>query len=64
MSAWWPVGHIIGYENTFVHLVYDFMKALDEDTVPTPNFVDGVECQRILEAVEKSIAEQRWIYIS
>ncbi|MCL5986859.1 MAG: Gfo/Idh/MocA family oxidoreductase [Actinobacteria bacterium] len=63
MEAWWPVGHIIGYENTFINLIYDFMKAIDEDVMPFPSFVDGVECQRVLEAVEKSIIEQRWIEV-
>lgn len=29
---WWPVGHIIGWENLFVHGVYLFMKAVAEDT--------------------------------
>ena len=61
VEAWWPPGHIIGWGDTFVHLVYDFMKALDEDRLPTPNFADGVECQRILEAVAKSVKEERWV---
>jgi predicted dehydrogenase len=61
IEAWWPPGHAIGYEHTFVHVVYDFMKALDEESLPTPNFADGVECQRVLEAVEKSVKEGRWI---
>ena len=63
IEAWWPPGHIIGYEHTFVHVVYDFMKALDEDRMPTPNFTDGVECQRVLEAVEKSAKEERWVEV-
>jgi len=29
IGAWWPPGHIIGWEHTFIHVVYDFMKALD-----------------------------------
>jgi len=63
IEAWWPPGHIIGWGDTFVHLVYDFMKALDEDRLPTPNFGDGVECQRVLEAVEKSVKEERWVEV-
>jgi predicted dehydrogenase len=61
MSAWWPVGHIIGYENTFVHLLYDFMKAIDEDSLPIPNFIDGAEVQRVLEAVDISISKKSWV---
>jgi len=64
MSAWWPAGHIIGYENLFVHIVYSFLKAIDEDKLPSPNFADGVECQRVLEVVEKSIKEKRWVITS
>jgi len=64
IGAWWPPGHIIGWEHTFIHVVYDFMKALDEDRIPSPNFADGVECQRVLEAVEKSVEEQRWVEVS
>ncbi len=64
MGAWWPPGHIIGWEHTFIHVLYDFMKALDEDRIPSPNFADGVECQRVLEAVEKSVEEQRWVEVS
>jgi len=63
IEAWWPPGHIIGWGDTFVHLVYDFMKALDEDRMPTPNFADGVECQRVLEAVERSVKEERWVEV-
>jgi len=64
INAWWPPGHIIGYEHTFVHIIYDFLKAIDEDRMPSPNFVDGVKCQEVLEAVEKSVKEERWIKVS
>lgn len=63
MNAWWPPGHIIGYEHTFVHVVYDLMKAIDGDKNPSPSFVDGVECQRVLNAVEKSIQAGRWMKV-
>lgn len=63
INAWWPPGHIIGYEHTFVHVVYDFLKAIDENKMPSPNFRDGVECQKVLEAVEKSAKEERWVKI-
>lgn len=63
MNAWWPPGHIIGYEHTFVHVVYDLMKAIDEDKNPSPSFVDGVECQRVLNGVEKSIQAGRWVKV-
>lgn len=64
LHAWWPPAHIIGYEHTFIHQVYDLMQAIANDTMPSPSFVDGVKCQEILDAVVKSIAEKRWIEIS
>jgi predicted dehydrogenase len=63
MEAWWPPGHTIGYEQTFTHEVLEFMCALEEDRQPVPNFVDGVKCQQVLEAVDRSIEERRWVPI-
>ncbi|QAY66807.1 Gfo/Idh/MocA family protein [Paenibacillus protaetiae] len=64
MDAWWPAGHTIGYEHTFTHEVLELMKAFEEDRQPSPNFHDGVKCQEVLEAVDQSIAERRWVSIS
>lgn len=61
MDAWWPAGHTIGYEHTFTHEVLELMRAIEEDRQPVPNFYDGVKCQEVLEAVERSIAERRWV---
>ncbi|PPA70769.1 Gfo/Idh/MocA family protein [Jeotgalibacillus proteolyticus] len=60
-DAWWPPGHTIGYEHTFIHEVVELMQAFKEDRQPTSNFTDGVKCQQVLEAVDMSIAERRWI---
>ncbi|MHA6485478.1 Gfo/Idh/MocA family protein [Paenibacillus sp. strain BS8-2] len=64
MDAWWPAGHTIGYEHTFTHEVLELMSAIGEDRQPVPNFVDGVKCQEVLEAVDRSIAERRWVSIN
>jgi predicted dehydrogenase len=60
MKSWWPQGHIIGYEHTFTHTVFDLLKAIDEQRLPTPNFEDGVKNQRVLDAVERAAQSQRW----
>ena len=60
VGAWWPPGHIIGYEHTFVHAVHDFLTALENDTLPEPNFRDGVKNQTILDAVERSAKTGKW----
>ncbi|MBX3119084.1 MAG: Gfo/Idh/MocA family oxidoreductase [Fimbriimonadaceae bacterium] len=58
---YWPVGHIIGYEHTFVNLVADAIMAIDKGELPSPNFVDGYENQRVLDAVEKSAISRTWV---
>ncbi|WP_248928167.1 Gfo/Idh/MocA family protein [Paenibacillus hamazuiensis] len=63
-DAWWPPGHTIGYEHTFIHEVVELMQALEQKRQPVPNFVDGVKCQEVLEAVDRSIAERRWVGLS
>lgn len=63
VSAWWLTGHIIGYEHTFVHAVYELMEALSSSELPHPNFVDGVKCQTVLDAVARSIATGQWVAV-
>ena len=60
IKAWWPPGHIIGYEHTFTHTVYDLLEAMADDRVPEPNFEDGVKNQRVLAAVERAAKTRRW----
>ncbi|WP_433497775.1 Gfo/Idh/MocA family protein [Sphaerimonospora sp. CA-214678] len=60
-GAWWPPGHGLGYEHTFVHEVKDFLEAVAAGTDPTPSFEDGLRVQRVLAAVEESAAsDSRW----
>lgn len=63
VDHWWPPGHAIGYQNTFVNQYADFLKAIADDTTPEPGFEVGLENQRVLEAVTRSIADDRWIEI-
>ncbi|MCM3749722.1 Gfo/Idh/MocA family oxidoreductase [Paenibacillus pasadenensis] len=63
-DAWWPPGHTIGFEHTFTHEVLELMNAIAEDRLPSPSFADGVRCQEVLEAVEQSIAERRWVSLA
>jgi predicted dehydrogenase len=59
----WPAGHGIGYGDTFVIEIASFIRAIAENKSFQPDFTDGVECQRVLEAVEKSAAERCWVSI-
>lgn len=56
VDAWWPQGHVIGWEHTFTHEIRDFLVALGSGTQPSPSFEDGLAVQRILSAVEESAA--------
>ena len=60
LKAWWPPGHIIGYEHSFIHTVADFVKAIVARKRVRPDFDDGVRNQRVLEAVQKSARTGRW----
>jgi predicted dehydrogenase len=62
-GAWWPPGHILGYEHTFVHTVFDFLKAVAAGKPVAPTFEDGLQNQKVLEAVEKSSRMRRWVKI-
>ncbi len=59
-EAWWPSAHIIGYEHLFTHEVYDFLTQLNRKKVTYPTFEDGLACQRVLAAVEKSNKSRKW----
>lgn len=57
MAAWWPTGHLIGYEHTFSHEVKDFVQAIAAGEDPSPSFEEGLHVQRVLDAVERSAAD-------
>ncbi|MBP2111018.1 Gfo/Idh/MocA family protein [Paenibacillus silagei] len=63
-EAWWPPGHTIGFEHTFIHEMLELSNAIEEGRQPEPNFNDGVKCQAVLEAVDRSIEQRRWVPIS
>lgn len=63
VSAWWPPGHGLGYEHTFTHAVADLLNAVAEDRMPQPDFAEGVKVQAVLEAVEESWAQKRWVQV-
>lgn len=56
VGAWWPPGHILGYEHTFTHEVVDLLRAIADGTDPAPSFADGLRVQRVLDAVGRSAA--------
>jgi len=63
-EAYWPVGHIIGYEHTFINLLSDFFNGIEQGSSPRPNFEDGLRNQILLESIEESAAKKVWINVS
>ncbi|WP_327319110.1 Gfo/Idh/MocA family protein [Streptomyces sp. NBC_01235] len=61
LEAWWPPGHGLGYEHTFVHQARDLVHAVAEGSRPEPSFAEGLQVQRVLAAVEES-AEKSSVY--
>jgi predicted dehydrogenase len=61
VGAWWPAGHIIGWEHTFTHGVYDLLNGIAKGTSPHADFEDGLRCQAILDAVERSAGSGNWV---
>lgn len=63
IENWWPPGHIIGYEHTFVHTVADFVHAVVAGKTVQPTFEDGLRNQRVLDAISTSARTKRWVKI-
>ncbi|MGY1496288.1 Gfo/Idh/MocA family protein [Streptomyces sp. QTS52] len=61
LDAWWPPGHGLGYEHSFVHQARDLVLAIAEGSRPRPSFAEGLQVQRVLAAVEES-AEKNSVY--
>ncbi len=61
VSHWWPPGHLIGYEHTFIHTIADFVGAVVAGESVQPTFEDGFRNQRVLDAAERSAKSRQWV---
>jgi predicted dehydrogenase len=61
IDRWWPPGHIIGWEHTFVHENYEYLMALEEERQFQPDFQAGLSVQRVLDAIERSDSRDAWV---
>ena len=67
VDHWWPPGHVLGWEHTFVHENYEFLTAVadeatrDDGEAFEPSFEDGLEAQRVLAAIEDSDERGEWV---
>jgi predicted dehydrogenase len=54
---WWPPGHVIGWEHTFVHELHHFLRAIAEDGEVAPygaTFEDGYRAAEVCDAIVRS----------
>jgi len=54
---WWPHGHIIGWEHTFVHEIHHLLTAIAEDGEVAPHgatFEDGYRAAEVCDAILRS----------
>lgn len=56
LDAWWPPGHVLGWDHTFTNQAADFLGAIAAGTEPSPSFADGFAVQQVLAAVQDSAA--------
>ncbi|HHI80071.1 MAG TPA: Gfo/Idh/MocA family oxidoreductase [Planctomycetes bacterium] len=56
VASWWPEGHLLGYEHSFVNMAADICRELagEEPEVPLPSFEDGYRVQAVLDAALRS----------
>jgi predicted dehydrogenase len=60
LGAWWPPGHMLGWEHTFTHEVRDLVDGITSGTPPRPDFSDGLAVQRVIDAVQRAGGTAAW----
>ncbi len=61
---WWPQGHMIGWEHTFVHEIAHLLDCIvnDKDVAPIgADFEDGYRCAVVCDAILASAANRRQV---
>jgi predicted dehydrogenase len=57
LQYWWPPGHILGWEHTFVHELHHMLTAIREDGDVAPHgatFEDGYRAAEVCDAIVRS----------
>lgn len=63
MNHWWVPGLQIGYAETFVHQIADFLSAMDKGQPCSPTFRDALMTQKVCDAVLESAGGGRWLAV-
>jgi predicted dehydrogenase len=62
-GIYWPPGHIIGYEHSFINTVHDLLNGHANGKSPHPNFREGAQVNAALDAVVQSSVARSWVEI-
>ncbi len=63
IDHWWPPGHVIGWEHTFVHENFEFLSAVADGAEFEPSFEDGLAAQRVMDAIQTSDDRGEWVSV-
>ncbi len=60
LDAWWPPGHMLGWDHSFVHQARDFIAAVATGQPFAPDFASGLYVQEVMAAVTLSSRTGDW----
>lgn len=60
-AAWWPPGHGLGYEHTFIIYLAEAIQAICSGSEISPSFSDGLAAQRVLDAAAQTGESGAWV---
>jgi predicted dehydrogenase len=69
VDHWWPPGHVVGWEHTFVHENAAFLSQVaasergDASETDVPSFADAYDVQRVLDAIAASDERGEWVRV-
>ncbi len=63
MFRFWPPGHIIGYEHSFINTMAAMVNGIATGENPRPSFEDAVKVQAVLEACEQAAQSKAWVEV-
>jgi predicted dehydrogenase len=63
IQNFWPPGSILSWADSFVIALYEYVSAVSQDRSFEPNFYDGAANLAVLDAIQKSIEENRWVNV-
>ncbi|ATW88657.1 putative dehydrogenase [Halohasta litchfieldiae] len=63
VDHWWPPGHTIGWEHSFVHENDEFLSAVADQSNFSPSFQDALDVQTVLDGIERADERGEWVKI-